>query len=128
MSVGAGRTVLLVEDDAALRMLCRVNLELDGYRVLEADSVDAAVGQVEADDVDVVILDIRLGDGGASGLALLDRLPHEPAPAVIVLTGSADLSELTRPAGVAAVLSKPFRLEELTQTVHDLAEQAAHRP
>jgi len=35
-------TVLVVDDDASLRLLCRVNLELDGYRVLEAPDVAEA--------------------------------------------------------------------------------------
>ena len=34
MKEGAGRTVLVVDDDPSLRMLCRVNLELDGYAVI----------------------------------------------------------------------------------------------
>ena len=36
----AATTVLVVEDDASLRLLCRLNLELERYRVLEAGTVD----------------------------------------------------------------------------------------
>src|SRR5438046_2635902 len=39
---GAGHTVLVVDDDDSLRMLCRVNLEFEGYRVLEAPTVEIA--------------------------------------------------------------------------------------
>ena len=46
MSATAGQkrvpTVLIVDDDASLRLLCRINLELDGYNVLEAPNVTAA--------------------------------------------------------------------------------------
>src|SRR6185437_13103912 len=45
-------TVLIVDDDASLRLLCRVNLELDGYNVLEAPSVAAAE---DALAIDVVV-------------------------------------------------------------------------
>ena len=38
----AAQTVLVVDDDDSLRLLCRVNLELDGYRVLEAGSLAEA--------------------------------------------------------------------------------------
>ena len=48
MKDGAGHTVLVVDDDPALRMLCRVNLELDGYTVLEAGSVDDAAASATA--------------------------------------------------------------------------------
>ena len=39
---GTSPTILIVDDDASLRLLCRVNLELEGYHVLEAPSVAAA--------------------------------------------------------------------------------------
>ncbi|MBD0348398.1 MAG: response regulator [Thermoleophilia bacterium] len=118
----AGRTVLVVDDDDALRMLCRVNLELDGYRVLEAATVDEAAAHTESERVDVVLLDVRLGDTSQGGLALLDRLPAgEHGPAVALLTGSIDRSRFTQPDRVAAVISKPFALEELADVVRRLA-------
>ena len=121
MKEGVGRTVLVVDDDPALRMLCRVNLELDGYDVLEAASVDEAAAHTADADVDVVLLDIRLGEGVGNGLALLDRLPDGRRPAVALLTGSVDLSRLDQPARVDAVISKPFSLEELASVVRDLS-------
>ncbi len=119
------RTVLLVEDDPDLRMLCRVNLELDGYRVLEAGSVADANERVSEGPVDVVLLDVRIGDaGGRSGLALLDLLPDgDERPAVALLTGSIDLKRFKRPAGVDAVISKPFAIDELASVVADLADR-----
>jgi DNA-binding response OmpR family regulator len=121
VKAGHGRTILVVEDDAAMRLLCRVNLELDGYRVLEAETVDAAAEHAANEEIDVVLLDIRLGEGLRSGLGLLERLPGERRPAVVLVTGSVDLGELASPTGVDAVLSKPFALEELTRTVGRLA-------
>ncbi len=119
----AARTVLVVDDDDALRMLCRVNLELDGYRVLEAATVDEAAAHAESERVDVVLLDVRLGDTSQGGLALLERLPpaREHGPAVALLTGSIDRSRFTQPDRVAAVISKPFALEELADVVRRLA-------
>ena len=55
-------TVLVVEDDAALRMLCRINLDLEGYRVLEAETMDRAAELVSSEPVDVVLLDLHVGE------------------------------------------------------------------
>src|SRR5207237_9732799 len=60
---GAGHTVLVVDDDDSLRMLCRVNLELEGYRVLEAPTVEIAQELLRAESVDVVLLDVHVGSG-----------------------------------------------------------------
>jgi DNA-binding response OmpR family regulator len=124
MKQGAGRTVLVVDDDPALRMLCRVNLELDGYEVVEAATVDEAADCVVENEVDVVLLDIRLGEGLGNGLTLLDRLPDVARPAVALLTGSVDLSRMGQPLGVDAIISKPFSLDELATVVRDLATRA----
>jgi CheY-like chemotaxis protein len=113
-------TVLVVDDDPALRMLCRVNLELDGYEVVEAGSVDEAAAHAAEHDIDVVLLDIRMGEGVGNGLTLLDRLPEGQQPAVALLTGSVDLTRFEQPAEVDAIISKPFALDELARVVRDL--------
>jgi CheY-like chemotaxis protein len=121
MNDGDGYTILVVDDDPALRMLCRVNLELDGYAVLEAGSVDEAVQQAATAEVDVILLDIRMGEGPGDGLTLLDRLPPGERPAVALLTGSVDLTHFERPVEVDAIISKPFALDDLATAVHELA-------
>ena len=84
-----GHTVLVVDDDQALRLLCRVNLELEGYRVLEAGTLEDAAVAVANEQVDVILLDVHVGTGdeetlqnaadNAATLCLPDltkRLPH----------------------------------------------------
>ena len=39
-SSNQGSLVLVVDDEPAIRLLCRLNLELEGFRVLEADGID----------------------------------------------------------------------------------------
>jgi DNA-binding NtrC family response regulator len=53
-------TILIVDDDASLRLLCRVNLELEGYNVLEAPSVAVAEDVVASDDVDLFLRRVLL--------------------------------------------------------------------
>src|SRR6266513_2752108 len=108
---GDGHTVLVVDDDDSLRMLCRVNLELEGYRVLEAPTVELAQELLRDDSVDVVLLDVHVGSG--DGFKVLGER-------VALFTGSYEVDE-QRAAEVDAVLRKPFTLTDLSETVGRLA-------
>jgi DNA-binding response OmpR family regulator len=112
---GAAHTVLVVDDDDSLRMLCRVNLELEGYRVLEAATIEAAVDVLSAEPVDVVLLDVHVGSG--DGFTVLENIQDER---VALLTGSFEVDEERR-SQVDAVLPKPFTLSGLSETVARLA-------
>jgi DNA-binding response OmpR family regulator len=115
-------TVLVVEDDAALRMLCRINLDLEGYRVLEAETMDLAAELVSSEPVDVVLLDLHVGD--RHGLELLPILRAErPDAAVCLLSGTSE-SEPPEEEGVDEFIRKPFELEVLTDTVQRLASKS----
>ena len=116
---GGMPTILIVDDDASLRLLCRVNLELDGYNVLEAPSVAAAEDALAADAVDLFLLDVHIG--ADDGLALMRSLrDREHLAPVVLFTGSAQLDAATiREAD--GVVPKPFRLEQLLDVVRELA-------
>jgi two-component system nitrogen regulation response regulator GlnG len=110
-----GHTVLVVDDDQALRLLCRVNLELEGYRVIEADGVGAAETLWLEESPDAILLDVHLRDG--DGLELLERMrAKQPGPPVALFTGSVELDASTRSVA-EGVLGKPFTLDELSGTV-----------
>lgn len=111
--------VLIVDDDASLRLLCRVNLELDGYGVVEAESVAAAEDALAAGGIDLVLLDVHIGaDDGIELMRSLHRREHG-AP-VVLFTGSARLDAPTI-AEADGVVPKPFRLEQLLDVVRSLA-------
>ena len=113
--IGQTPTVLVVDDDASLRLLCRVNLELDGYRVLEAPDVAEAERLILAEPVDVVLLDVHVGP--ESGIELMRTLRERGvAPPVVLVTGSARLDAEIQ-AEADGVVAKPFRLEELREVV-----------
>jgi two-component system, NtrC family, nitrogen regulation response regulator GlnG len=121
-----GHTVLVVDDDASIRFLCRVNLELDGWTVREAATIDAARAALAAGDVDVLLLDVHVGP--ASGVEFLSdvRAEHPDLP-VAMLTGSVHPSRSDDPSAADAVIAKPFTLEELTGTVRKLAARTAQK-
>jgi DNA-binding response OmpR family regulator len=111
-----GHTVLVVDDDASIRLLCRLNLELEGWDVLEASTLPQAREQLEAENVRVVVLDVHVGTG--NGLELLEELRRDrPDVRVAMLTGTEDI----RDVGSDAVIPKPFTIEQLTSTVANLA-------
>jgi DNA-binding response OmpR family regulator len=120
--VGGGTTptVLVLDDDESLRFLCRVNLELDGYRVLEGASVAEGRELLAAEQVDAILLDLHLGDG--DGRELLRELgPDRPAAALFTGTEPADGVECL----AEAVIPKPFEIGLLRSTVDRLVSEGA---
>jgi DNA-binding NtrC family response regulator len=116
-------TVLVVDDDAAIRLLCRVNLELEGHRVLDAAYLDEARNLLAAEPVDVVLLDLHVGT--ERGLDLLAELRRDrPEVAVALLTGSPQARSPEEEAKADAMIAKPFEIEELGRTVRRLAEKS----
>jgi DNA-binding NtrC family response regulator len=118
----AKQVVLVVDDEPAIRLLCRVNLELGGYEVREAGSLGEARSCLDQ-GVDVVLLDMHIGN--ERGETLLDELVEREIP-VAVVTGSTDLEAIAA-TSANAVLGKPFTIEELESTVARLAALRAAR-
>ncbi len=112
--------VLVVDDDVSLRLLCRVNLELDGFAVREAATVAEADRSVAEERPDVVLLDVHLEQGDTRDL--LRRLRESGIPVALV-TGSVDLDDLRDTAD--AVLRKPFEPRMLVDTARRLARVGA---
>jgi two-component system phosphate regulon response regulator PhoB len=115
-------TVLVVEDDESLRMLCRINLELEGYRVLEAETIDRAGRLVAEEEIDVVLLDLHVGD--RRGTELLPVLRAERPDAAICLLSGTSETDPPDEEGVDGFIRKPFELDVLTDTVRRLASRS----
>ena len=117
--VGAQVTVLVVDDDPSIRLLCRINLELDGHEVAEAGTLPEARAIVAERLLDVVVLDVHVA--GGDGRELLAELRESrPGLPVALLTGTAGRDELLR-AGADALIPKPFTIDKLRDTVRELA-------
>jgi CheY-like chemotaxis protein len=116
--------VLVVDDEAVIRQLIVINLELEGFEVHEAvDGLDA-LDKARELDPDVVTLDVMMP--GLDGIATARRLRTDPltSRARIVLisarTRPADL-ERGNVAGADAYLTKPFDPDEVVAAVRRLA-------
>jgi DNA-binding NtrC family response regulator len=111
--------VLVVDDEPSIRLLCRINLELEGHEVREAESLDTARAELETGEVDVVLLDVHLHHERSDVLIVECHGRRPPVPVVLV-TGSADVT-MDRLSEADAILPKPFELDELLAAVRDLA-------
>lgn len=115
------KTILLVEDDATNRKLVRVVLgDKKRYRILEAVSVDEALTQLRKLKPDLLLLDIRLGNG--SGLDVISAIRADPSfddvPAVaITAQAMKDDEKRFLAAGFDGYLSKPVDTRRLPQVV-----------
>ena len=111
--------MLVVDDEPSLRLLCRINLELEGFDVVEASTLAEARAAVEARRPSVVLLDLQIGR--ESGADLIDELrSRRPPVPVALVTGSAALGP-TVEALADAYLRKPFTIDDLLSTVKNLA-------
>ena len=120
---GTAATVLVVEDDPALRLLCTVNLELEGHRVLEAPTIASARGHLDTEEIDVVFLDVHVG--GESGYDLIEPIRGRGGTPIVLMSGTAEVTAGDRER-VDAVLSKPFEPEDLAMLVSRFSQAAAN--
>jgi two-component system KDP operon response regulator KdpE len=120
----APTTVLVVEDDASLRLLCRLNLELERYHVLEAGTLEVAEEILSQEPVDVVLLDLHVG--GRHGTELLPVIKEECPHASICLLSGTSVSDPPLEE-VDAFVRKPFEIAHLNSTVRRLSSLALER-
>lgn len=121
------KTILLVEDDATNRKLVRVVLgDKSRYRILEAESANEALTLLGKVKPDMLLLDIRLGDG--SGLDVIKAVREDPSfddiPAVAI-TAQAMKNDEKRflAAGFDGYLSKPVDTRRLPEVVEQFINE-----
>ena len=109
--------ILAVDDDVQVLHLVRDTLEMEGYRVITADSGEAAVAAFEQQLPDLVVLDIMLP--GIDGYAVCRRIRSSSQVPIIMLTGRGSDEEKVRglDAGADDYVAKPFSVEELLARV-----------
>ncbi len=115
-----GLRVLIIDDEPAIRLLCRVNLEAEGFSVDEAGDGDSGIAAAHRNRPDAILLDVMLP--GDDGFAIADRLHADPDLArvpIIFLTARADLDagERLRRSGAVGFLTKPFNPLDLAGVV-----------
>jgi len=117
-------SVLLVEDEQALRRSMRRRLELDGCVVFETQSIAVALSLVRDNDPEVVITDINLGsDNGIDLVHQLRDLGYRGGIIVITAYGTIDNAVSAVRSGADEFVQKPISLEELMLVVDRTVER-----
>jgi DNA-binding NtrC family response regulator len=119
--------LLLIDDEFGVRESLKMVFSKQ-YRVLEADSIDAAIPKVQEARPDVVLLDVLMPK--ADGLEVLRRIKEiHPGCEVIMLTGvnSQQLAAKASDSGAFDFIGKPFDVVDLRQKVARALAQVAQR-
>lgn len=118
-----GKVILVVDDEADLREILRDEFGFEGATVLEASNGVEALQIVKDKSVDVILSDIRMPGGDGRTLAREVRALHPFQPAIILITGFADLhAEEAFDIGADGYMTKPFHLEKLKKEVRKLSQ------
>lgn len=108
--------VLIVDDQAEIRRLCRIAMMAEGYICDEAGTGPDAVALVSKEAYDLILLDVDLpGFSGEEVLRRIRQSPQSPHQKVLMFSGNASGDELSRNlnAGADDFLTKPFSLVQL---------------
>jgi two-component system alkaline phosphatase synthesis response regulator PhoP len=115
--------VLVIDDEAPIRLLCRVNLEAEGMQVLEAADGPAGLQAARTEKPDVVLLDVMMP--GLDGWRVAEELLDDPSTSsipIVFLTARAELRDRARGLDLGGVdyITKPFNPVELAPMVDSL--------
>ena len=115
--------VLVIDDEAPIRLLCRVNLEAEGMTVLEASDGSSGLDLARDEQPDVVLLDVMMPglDGWRVAEELLEDQRTSGIP-IIFLTARAEFRDRARGLDIGGVdyVTKPFNPLELATLVREL--------
>src|SRR5213082_2659150 len=115
--------VLVIDDEAPIRLLCRVNLEAEGMNVLEASDGPTGLEKARNDEPDVILLDVMMPglDGWQVAEELLEDDRTSSIP-IVFLTARAEVRDRARGLDLGGIdyVTKPFNPVELAPLVREL--------
>lgn len=119
------KLILIVDDEARMRRFIRMNMELEGYQVVEANNGVKALDQIRQHNPDLLIMDVMMPEmDGFETLRLVREISTVP---VILLTVKSDEEDKTRGLDLGAddYVTKPFSPRELSSRVGAVLRRAS---
>jgi two-component system cell cycle response regulator DivK len=116
----SGKTILYIEDNPGNRMLIRRILEVEGYKVVEAEDGIEGLEKAKSMTPDLILMDINLpGMDGYELTGKLKKLPHLVSVPVIAMTANVMHGdrEKTLEAGCDGYIQKPIDVDQLPEQV-----------
>jgi len=118
--------VLVIDDEAPIRLLCRVNLEAEGMDVIEAPDGPSGVDKARDERPDVILLDVMMP--GLDGWRVAEQLFEDDRTIsipIIFLTARAEFRDRARGLDIGGVdyVTKPFNPLELAPLVQSLLDR-----
>ena len=118
--------ILVIDDEAPIRLLCKVNLEAEGMQVLEAGDGPEGIERAREERPDVILLDVMMP--GLDGWQVAEQLLDDPATnaiPIVFLTARAELRDRARGIDLGGMeyVTKPFNPIELAPIVRGLIDR-----
>jgi DNA-binding response OmpR family regulator len=124
------RTILVVDDDSGLRELIRINLEHEGYKVIQAANGVQCVNSVREQRPDMVLLDVMMPE--MDGLEACGKVREFSTTPILMLTAKVQSEDVITglDRGADDYLLKPFNMDELSARIRALLRRVppAYRP
>ena len=116
------KKIIIIDDEPSVGTLLKINLKQKGYSVATAESGVEGIAKAEAEQFDLIILDVSLP--GMNGIEICQTFRESKnyleVPIVMISSHSDNLTiEQTQRAGASDYLVKPFTFEELIQKIED---------
>ena len=105
------KTVLIVDDESAIRRLLSHWIRASGYEVAEAESAEQALAEMRECRAGVVVCDVHLPDH--DGIWLAGELHRRFPEAALIMTTGSQRTNLMRETGAVDCLMKPFKRAQL---------------
>jgi DNA-binding response OmpR family regulator len=118
--------VLVIDDEAPIRLLCRVNLEAEGMNVIEAADGPSGLDMARDESPDVILLDVMMP--GLDGWRVAEKLLEDERTVgipIIFLTARAEFRDRARGLDIGGIdyVTKPFNPLELAPLVEGLLQR-----
>ena len=118
--------VLIIDDEAPIRLLCRVNLEAEGMEVIEAPNGESGIEKARHERPDVILLDVVMpGRDGWDVAEELVRDEFTKEMPIVFLTARAEVRDRARGLDIGGIeyITKPFNPLDLAPLIEALIER-----